>query len=247
MSSSSKGSNDTGNLLDDLAGLSFQSNPIPFGQGGSITLGHDTSIMLRKSRLIIGMFSSSPSNTPGRVASPAFHQSPTNNPTTPDYSAFSSLQQSFSTPRIPSQPSQSYTPPTYAPPTYSQTTPVIRHTPNTSVDDDFGTFSSAVPETPINSVDLCNSANLTINLQPTRQSDTITLTAKFTNKQPVQIDEITFQMAIPRVLSIFLVVLIIVDDIEYESSVFKGSCAIIERWGCTDFEYFRSTNRDSEY
>src|SRR5271170_585917 len=112
MSSSSKNNNNTGNLLDDLAGLSFQSNPVPFGQGGSITLGHDTSIMLLKSRLIIGMFSSSPSNTPGRVASPASHPSPTNNSTTPDYSAFSGLQQSFSTPRIPSQQSQSYAPPT---------------------------------------------------------------------------------------------------------------------------------------
>jgi hypothetical protein len=42
-SGSSKDSKNTGNLLDDLAGLSFQSNPIPFGQGGSITLGQDTS------------------------------------------------------------------------------------------------------------------------------------------------------------------------------------------------------------
>jgi hypothetical protein len=42
-SATSKDNNNTGNLLDDLAGLSFQSNPAPFGQGGSISLGHDTS------------------------------------------------------------------------------------------------------------------------------------------------------------------------------------------------------------
>ena len=42
----SKQGDGTGNLLDDLAGLSFQNTPIPFGQGGSITLGHDTSIAL---------------------------------------------------------------------------------------------------------------------------------------------------------------------------------------------------------
>lgn len=138
------------------------------------------------------MFSSSPSNTPGRAASPAFHQSPTNKPVTPDYSAFSTLQQSFSTPRT----IQSYNPP----PTYVAT-PASRHTPNVSVDDDFGTFSSAVPDTSTNSVDLCNSSNLNIHLEPSRsqQTNTITLTARFTNKQPVPIDEITFQMAIPRV------------------------------------------------
>src|SRR5271156_1566175 len=33
----------SGNLIDDLAGLSFQSEPLPFGQKGSISLGHDTS------------------------------------------------------------------------------------------------------------------------------------------------------------------------------------------------------------
>ena len=45
ISGSSKQNYDTGNLLDDLAGLSFQSNLIPFGQGGSISLGHDTSTL----------------------------------------------------------------------------------------------------------------------------------------------------------------------------------------------------------
>ena len=143
--------------------------------------------------LIAGMFSSSPSNTPGRVASPALHQSPTNNPTIPDYSAFSTLQQSFSSvPRI----RQSYNPP----PTYVSP-PVSQNTPNLSFDDDFGTFSSAVQDSHANSIDLCNSSNLNIHLEPSRsqQTNTITLTARFTNKQPVSIDEITFQMAIPRV------------------------------------------------
>ena len=46
VSTSSKDGNSTGNLLDDLAGLSFQSNPMPFGQGGSIALGQDTSTSL---------------------------------------------------------------------------------------------------------------------------------------------------------------------------------------------------------
>ena len=145
--------------------------------------------------LIIGMFSSSPSNTPGRAASPAFHQSPPNKSTVPDYSAFSTLQQSFTTPRT----AQSYNPP----PTYVAP-PVSRHTPNVSVDDDFGTFSSAVQDTNTNSIDLCNSSNLNIHLEPSRsqQTNTITLTARFTNKQSVPIDEITFQMAIPRVFSL---------------------------------------------
>jgi len=40
---SSKDTNSTGNLLDDLAGLSFQSNSMSFGRGGSIALGQDTS------------------------------------------------------------------------------------------------------------------------------------------------------------------------------------------------------------
>lgn len=144
---------------------------------------------------MIGMFSSSPSNTPGRVASPVFHQSPTNKFSTPDYSAFSSLQKSFSTPQVTSRPSQSYAPPTYAPPA-----PATGDTPTVSLEDDFGTFSSAVQEPHTNSIDLCNSSNLIINLQPTRRSNTITLTAKFTNKLPVQIDEIIFQMAISKVL-----------------------------------------------
>jgi hypothetical protein len=39
---SSKSDDGTGNLLDDLAGLSFNS-PTSFGQGGSIALGKDTS------------------------------------------------------------------------------------------------------------------------------------------------------------------------------------------------------------
>lgn len=43
LSTSSQRSNNTGNLLDDLAGLSFNSSPSPFGQGGSISLGQDTS------------------------------------------------------------------------------------------------------------------------------------------------------------------------------------------------------------
>jgi hypothetical protein len=41
---SSKDDNGPGNLLDDLAGLSFNSTPTSFGQGGSIALGQDTSI-----------------------------------------------------------------------------------------------------------------------------------------------------------------------------------------------------------
>jgi hypothetical protein len=79
---------------------------------------------------------------------------------------------------------------------------LTKRTPDASVDDDFGTFSSAVQDSPTNSIDLCNSNSLVINLQPTRQSNTITLTAKFTNKLPLQIDEVTFQMAIPKVLSL---------------------------------------------
>lgn len=43
ISTSSKESNSTGNPLEDLAGLSFNSSPSLFGQGGSISLGQDTS------------------------------------------------------------------------------------------------------------------------------------------------------------------------------------------------------------
>ena len=190
-SNSLKDNSSTGNLLDDLAGLSFQNNPVPFGQGGSITLGQDTSISPSSSVLMLGMFSSSPSNTPGRVASPAFHQSsPPKSSTTPDYSAFSALQQSLSTSRTPSQPVRPYTPPTYNPPQRG-------HTPNASSDDEFGTFSSAVPDLP---VVLCDSANISVVLQANRSPlQIISLTARFTNKQPLPIEEVTFQMAVPRV------------------------------------------------
>jgi hypothetical protein len=203
VSTSSKASSNSGNLLDDLAGLSFQSAPSAYGQGGSISLGQDTSTMHLKKPLTKGMLSSSPSNTPGRVASPAIsHSSPSSNRiSTPDYSAFSSLQQSLSSPpRVTSQPSQQYRPPPYTPSgPFPHTT---RHTPTVSVDDEFGTFASAVPDLPPNSVFLCNSNNLSITLEATRQTPTsgITLTARFTNKQPVRLDDVTFQMAIPRVL-----------------------------------------------
>jgi hypothetical protein len=50
LSTSSQGSNNTGNLLDDLAGLSFNSSPSAFGQGGSISLGQDTSKYLMSPR-----------------------------------------------------------------------------------------------------------------------------------------------------------------------------------------------------
>lgn len=175
-----KGGDAGGNLLDDLAGLSFQSQPLSFGQGGSIALGQDTS-----------MFSSSPSNTPGRVASPGFPTSPPNKPATPDYSAFASLQQSFSTSR-PASNSFSSPPPAFSIPQARQ----VRHTPTPSVDDDFGTFSSAAPA---NLVQLTNSANIGISLETGKTGGNISLTARFTNKLPVQIDEITFQMAVPRV------------------------------------------------
>lgn len=46
VSTSSKDGDGTGNLLDDLAGLSFNGTPSTFGQGGSIALGQDTSILL---------------------------------------------------------------------------------------------------------------------------------------------------------------------------------------------------------
>jgi hypothetical protein len=178
--------------LDDLAGLSFQSSPLQFGQGGSITLGSDTSTPF-PFKFTIGMFSSSPSNTPGRVASPAFQQSPINKPSTPDYSAFSSLQQSLSSSRSTSQLPQS---------TYSYNPPVTRHTPNASIDDDFGTFTSAVQDSSINSVILSNSSNLKITLEAARSGQTtIVLTARFSNNISTRIDEITFQMAIPRVSS----------------------------------------------
>jgi ADP-ribosylation factor-binding protein GGA len=169
-----------GNLLDDLAGLSFQSQPLSFGQGGSIALGQDTS-----------MFSSSPSNTPGRVASPAFPTSPPNKPATPDYSAFASLQQSFSSSR-PASNSFSSPPPAFSIPQGQQG----RHTPSASVDDDFGTFSSAAPA---NLVQLTNSANIGITLETGKTAGNISLTARFTNKLPLPLDEITFQMAVPRV------------------------------------------------
>jgi ADP-ribosylation factor-binding protein GGA len=172
-----KGGDAGGNLLDDLAGLSFQSQPLSFGQGGSIALGQDTS-----------MFSSSPSNTPGRVASPAFPTSPPNKPSTPDYSAFASLQQSFST--RPASNSFSSPPPAYSIPAQTQ------RTPSAPVDDDFGTFSSAAPA---NLVQLTNSANIGITLETGKTGGNISLTARFTNKLPVQLDEITFQMAVPRV------------------------------------------------
>lgn len=150
------------------------------------------------------MLASSPSTTPARVASPAtFQASPSNKSSTPDYSAFSSLQQSFSSPpRNTSQPptSQPYAPPSYTP---NFTPAVSRHTPTTSatsVDDDFGTFASAVQEPKPNRVTLSNSQNLTINLEATRQpSNIIVLSAKFSNNLPIRIDEITFQMAVPRV------------------------------------------------
>jgi ADP-ribosylation factor-binding protein GGA len=189
-SGSTKGFNTGGNLLDDLAGLSFQSNPPSFGQGGSIALGQDTS-----------MFSSSPSNTPGRVASPVFPTSPPNKPATPDYSAFASLHQSFSSYR-PS--SNSFSSPTPASSIPAQQT---GHTPTASVDDDFGGFSSAVSTS---LVQLTNSANIGITLEPGKAGGNISLTARFTNKLSVQVDEITFQMAVPRVQTPFSAPLFVV-------------------------------------
>ena len=149
------------------------------------------------------MLSSSPSTTPARIASPASNN---RSSSTPDYSAFSSLQQSFSSPpRITSQPStsQSYV----TPPSYTPTVPhsLSRHTPTTSttsVDDDFGTFASAVQEPKPNTITLSNSQNLTINLEASRQpSNIVVLTAKFSNNIRIRIDEITFQMAVPKVPS----------------------------------------------
>jgi Adaptin C-terminal domain len=199
-SSSSTQNNDTGNLLDDLAGLSFQSKPVAFGQGGSISLGHDTSDSHLELSLILGMFSSSPSNTPLRAASPQFHQAaPVHKPVAPDYSAFSSLQQSFTTPRVPQQSSSEL----FASSNYTPPGPKAASRPvsSTSIDDDFGTFASAVQEPSKNTTVLCNSSNLNINLEANRsQNGTITLTAQFSNKQPLQIDGITFQMAVPKVL-----------------------------------------------
>jgi hypothetical protein len=180
------------------------------------------------------MFSSSPSNTPGRVASPVFHQSPTNKPVTPDYSAFSALQQSFSTSRT----VQSYNPPpTYVAPQTS------RNMPSVSVDDDFGTFSSAVQDTSTNSVDLCNSSNLNIHLEPSRsqQTNTIILTARFTNKQSVPLDEVAFQMAVPKVPPPRWSKLILVEEIKYESTVFQDSWTVGERWDYTNLEYYWDT------
>src|SRR2546421_498842 len=151
------------------------------------------------------MLATSPSSTPARVASPAFQQSPSNKLPTPNYSAFSSLQQSFSSPpQITSTPrtSQPFAPPSYTP---AVTTSISRHTPTTSttsIDDDFGTFASAVQEPNSHSLVLSNSQNLTINLETTRQpKNIIVLTVKFSNNLPIRIDEITFQMAVPRVLS----------------------------------------------
>ena len=141
------------------------------------------------------MFSSSPSNTPARVASPGFPQSPPQKPSTPGYSAVASLQQSLSSSRPTSNP---YTSP---PSQFSlpQEQIASRHTPTTSVDDDFGTFSSAVSASLTNVVQLTNSGNIVITLEPSKGTGNVTLTAKFTNKLPVQIDEITFQMAVPKV------------------------------------------------
>lgn len=145
------------------------------------------------------MFSSSPSNTPGRVASPAFPQSPPNKPSTPDYSAFASLQQSYSSSRP-----QSYSSPkpvfSLPQPALPQQSTAARHTHSASVDDDFGTFSSAVSTNTV--VQLTNSSNIVITIESDqRAGSAVSLTAKFTNKLPVQIDEITFQMAVPRVHS----------------------------------------------
>jgi hypothetical protein len=155
------------------------------------------------------MLATSPSTTPARVASPAFQQSPSNKPSTSNYSAFSSLQQSFSSPsKITSTPStsQPFAPPSYTPPVTAATS---RHTPTTSttsIDDDFGTFASAVQEPTPHSLILSNSQNLTINLETSRQSTNIVvLTAKFSNNLPVRIDEITFQMAVPRVSSLMVI------------------------------------------
>jgi len=141
------------------------------------------------------MFSTSPSNTPGRVASPGFPQSPPQKPSTLDYSAFTSLQQSLSSSR---PNSNTYTSP---PPQFSlpQQQTASRHTPTTSVDDDFGTFSSAVSASSANVIQLTNSRNILITLAPSKEAGNVTLTTKFTNKLPVQIDEITFQMAVPKV------------------------------------------------
>lgn len=224
---SSKNAGGSGNLIDDLAGLSFQSEP--FGQKGSISLGHDTSKFSTVSPLTIGMFSSSPSNTPARVASPSLH-SPQNKPSTPDYSAFAALQNMASS-RTTSPPSQSYQAPAYNPPVVFQSSPAV-------ADDDFGTFASAVPDVPPASI-IFNSANLSISLEArTQQPGNITLTARFTNKLPVRIDELTFQLAVPKVSIFHLMYLTIVNEIDHESTVFKIASTHGEGWDNANIECF---------
>ena len=142
---------------------------------------------------VLGMLSSSPSNTPARPASPAF---PAINLSTPDYSGFATLQKSLSSSLRTSQPhvTQPYNPP------FMINQDLGTSSAFSSTEDEFGTFSSAVADPQSNFLTLSNSTNLKITLEAKRlQQGIVELNARFSNKQPSQIDEFTFQMAVPKV------------------------------------------------